>query len=66
MTDVHRPTRNSDGVTDRWYESASVSYRATDIALIPGNYEYMNIAFASFRRTTRPLNDRKTTYPDLP
>ena len=55
-----------DGVTDRWYfPPTSVQHRRINVTAA-GEVEALYYAFGNPRRTTHPLNDRFTTYPDLP
>jgi hypothetical protein len=65
MPDAKRPTGFDDGVTDRWYfPPPAVSFAGGRFDI--GELQSLYYALGNPRRTTHPLNDRKTTYPDLP
>jgi hypothetical protein len=61
---ARRFTSNNDGVTDTWDEARNTreAVMTTVVPLTEASY----YALGNPRRTTHPLNDRKTTYPDLP
>lgn len=70
LTDSRRPTGFNDGVTDRWYfppvRAFAIGEGQALLATGDANGTHLYYAFGNPRRTTHPLNDRFTTYPDLP
>jgi hypothetical protein len=66
-TVARRPTKDNDGVTDLWYAPPIVASAAGGSSVVGDNdTQSLYYALGNPRRTTHPLNDRKTTYPDLP
>jgi len=67
MADALRPTPNSDGVTDRWYETpAGNVVLIRDLDQRADFNEFLYYALGTPQRTLRPNYDRHTEFPNLP
>lgn len=65
-TNAKRVSGFDDGTTDRWYYPPTLGDRVRISVTATGDSEVFYYSFGNPRRTTYPLNDRRTEYPNLP